>query len=135
MRCRKARSRPSGSRRRKVGPQPGAPVRFGVFRHKRAWDPRDPLNDAAHFLDPGAKRSPNDRKSGVEFFAMSSIDQAEKAVRDLPPEELAEFRRWFLEFDAAAWDVQYQTDVSAGRLDAVAEEAISDLRQGRTRPL
>lgn len=66
---------------------------------------------------------------------MSSIDQAEKAVRDLTPEELAEFRRWFLEFDAAVWDVRYQADVSAGRLDAVAEEAISDLRQGRTRPL
>ena len=66
---------------------------------------------------------------------MNSIDQAEKAVRELPPEQLAEFRRWFLEFDAAAWDVQYQTHVSACRLDAVAEEAISDLRQGRTRPL
>lgn len=66
---------------------------------------------------------------------MSSIDQAEKAVRELSPEALAEFRRWFLEFDAAAWDIQYQTDVSAGRLDAVAEEAISDLRQGRTRRL
>jgi hypothetical protein len=84
-------------------------------------------------LDPGGKRSPNDRMAGVRFFAMSSIEQAEKAVRELPPAELAEFRRWFLEFDAAAWDGQYQTDVSAGRLDAVAEEAIADLRQGRTR--
>ena len=66
---------------------------------------------------------------------MSPIDQAEKAVRALPPEELAAFRRWFLEFDAAAWDSQYQADVSSGWLDEVAEEAISDLRQGRTRPL
>ena len=66
---------------------------------------------------------------------MSSIDQAEKAVRELAPEALAEFRRWFLAFDAAAWDTQYQTDVSAGRLDDVAEEALFDFRQGRTRPL
>ncbi len=66
---------------------------------------------------------------------MSSLDQAEKAVRELAPEALAEFRRWFLDFDAAIWDASFQEDVSAGRLDAVAEEAIADLRQGRTRLL
>ncbi len=66
---------------------------------------------------------------------MSSVDRAEKAVRELAPEALAKFRRWFLEFDAGVWDVRYQADISAGRLDAVAEEATSELRQGRTRAL
>ena len=66
---------------------------------------------------------------------MSTIQEIERAVTDLPPEELAEFRRWFLEFDAAEWDRQFEEDVAAGRLDALADEALADLRAGRTRPL
>jgi hypothetical protein len=38
---------------------------------------------------------------------------------------------WFAEFDAARWDRQIEEDVAAGRLDALAEEALNDLRQGR----
>jgi hypothetical protein len=66
---------------------------------------------------------------------MSTIHEIERAVSGLSSDELTEFRRWFLEFDAAAWDRQLEDDVAAGRLDALAEEALSDLREGRTRPL
>jgi hypothetical protein len=66
---------------------------------------------------------------------MSTIQEIERAVTELPPEELAEFRRWFVEFDAAEWDRQFEEDVAAGRLDALADEVIGDLRAGRTRPL
>jgi hypothetical protein len=66
---------------------------------------------------------------------MSTIQEIERAVRGLNAEELSEFRRWFLEFDAAAWDRDFERDVAAGRLDALADEAIADLRAGRTRPL
>ena len=38
-----------------------------------------------------------------------------------------------MEFDAAAWDTQFEQDASAGRLDALADEARDDLRQGRAR--
>ena len=38
-----------------------------------------------------------------------------------------------MHFDATAWDTQFEQDVSAGRLDALADEALDDLRQGRTR--
>ena len=38
-----------------------------------------------------------------------------------------------MKFDAAEWDTQFEQDVSAGRLDALADEALDDLRQGRTR--
>ncbi|MBA2244560.1 MAG: hypothetical protein H0W11_06365 [Gemmatimonadetes bacterium] len=48
---------------------------------------------------------------------------------------MSEFRAWFLEFDAEAWDRQFEQDVAAGRLDALADEALADLRAGRTRPL
>jgi hypothetical protein len=49
----------------------------------------------------------------------------------LSPEELAEFRAWFLEFDAAAWDRQFEQDAAAGQLDGLAEEALDDLRANR----
>ena len=41
------------------------------------------------------------------------------------------FRTWFAEFDASAWDRQMEDDVAAGRLDALADEALNDLRAGR----
>lgn len=55
----------------------------------------------------------------------------QNAVRQLSPEDLAAFRVWFDEFDAALWDRQLEADVAAGRLDQLAEEALQDLRERR----
>jgi hypothetical protein len=49
----------------------------------------------------------------------------------LPKRDLARFRKWFAEYDAAAWDLQFERDVAAGRLDALAREALKDLRADR----
>jgi hypothetical protein len=62
---------------------------------------------------------------------MSTIQQIEEAVQQLSLEERATFRAWFAEFDAEEWDRQFEADVSAGRLDWLAEEARLDLREGR----
>ena len=62
---------------------------------------------------------------------MSSVNEIEAAVLRLTPSELDEFRTWFAEFDATAWDRQMEDDVAAGRLDALADEALDDLRAGR----
>lgn len=62
---------------------------------------------------------------------MSTIHEIEDAVRKLPPNELAAFRRWFAEFDAGVWDRQFEADVAAGRLEEFAEQALNDLREGR----
>jgi hypothetical protein len=66
---------------------------------------------------------------------MSTIEEIETAVTKLRAEDLSRFRAWFVEFDARAWDRQIEEDVAAGRLDALADEALADLRAGRTRPL
>lgn len=66
---------------------------------------------------------------------MSTIQEIERAVAGLTNEELAEFRRWFHEFDAAEWDRKFEDDVAAGRLEALADEALAEHRAGRTRPL
>ena len=56
---------------------------------------------------------------------MLSAKEIEDAVLRLSPAELDAFRQWFAEFDAAAWDRQLDDDISSGRLDAFADEAIS----------
>lgn len=63
------------------------------------------------------------------------LQEIEKAVADLSPDELTRFRAWFLEYGAHVWDREIEEDVAAGRLDALADEALSDLRAGRARPL
>jgi hypothetical protein len=62
---------------------------------------------------------------------VSTIEEIEDAVRRLSSEEFAAFRAWFAGLDAAAWDRQIEEDVAAGRLDALADEAVNDLREGR----
>ncbi|EGJ32641.1 MULTISPECIES: hypothetical protein [Moorena] len=60
----------------------------------------------------------------------NSLEEIELAVSQLSREDLAKFRTWFAEFDAANWDRQFETDVVAGRLDALADKALKHLRQG-----
>jgi hypothetical protein len=62
---------------------------------------------------------------------MSSVQQIESAVAQLSRAELSAFRSWFADFDAQAWDRQFENDVAAGRLDARGDEALSDLDLGR----
>lgn len=64
---------------------------------------------------------------------MSTVQEIERAVSELSPERLAEFRAWFAEFDASRWDAQIDRDVSEGKLDALAAEALADIEAGRTR--
>ncbi len=66
---------------------------------------------------------------------MASVLEIEKAIASLPPDDLAELRAWFEEFEAAAWDEQLEEDARCGKLDALAEEALEDYRKGRCKEL
>lgn len=66
---------------------------------------------------------------------MSTVKEIESAVSKLSRDELQSFRNWFQEFDAEAWDAQFEKDVHAGKLDALADEALGDLRDGRCKEL
>lgn len=66
---------------------------------------------------------------------MSRVENIESQVSEFSPEELAAFREWFAEFDASAWDWQFEADVKAGRLDSLADEALSDHAAGRSSEL
>ncbi len=62
---------------------------------------------------------------------MSSVKEIESAVARLSREELSAFRTWFADFDAEKWDRQFENDAAAGRLDALGDEALRDLSEGR----
>jgi hypothetical protein len=62
---------------------------------------------------------------------MSTVAEIEAAISKLSRQELVAFRDWFTEFDAEAWDKQFEEDVKAGKLNALADEALRDLREGR----
>ncbi len=63
---------------------------------------------------------------------MPKVQALEKRISALSAEELAEFRQWFAEFDAAAWDRQLERDLKAGKLDALADEALRDHAAGKS---
>lgn len=66
---------------------------------------------------------------------MSKVEQLEQQIKTLSPEELAQFRTWFAEFDWEVWDRQLDRDVASGKLDALAEKALHDHASGKSTPL
>jgi hypothetical protein len=63
---------------------------------------------------------------------MSTVQEIESAITRLSREELSALRAWFSDFDAAVWDKQFEEDAEVGRLDALADEALRDVREGRS---
>lgn len=61
-----------------------------------------------------------------------TIEDIEKVVSKLPPNELARFRAWFEEFEAARFDRKIERDAASGKLDRLADEAVADYRNRRS---
>ena len=66
---------------------------------------------------------------------MTTLEDIEKTVAELPPDQLMRFRAWFDEFESARFDQRIERDAKAGRLDQLAEQALADFRAGRAREL
>ncbi len=66
---------------------------------------------------------------------MSELEELERRIRDLPPEDLARFRAWFVEFDHLLWDKQIEADSKAGKLDGLIAEALADYKAGKAREI
>jgi hypothetical protein len=56
---------------------------------------------------------------------MTTVENIQEAIRQLPASELARFREWLEAFDADSFDAAIDRDAQSGQLDAVAEEAIA----------
>lgn len=75
---------------------------------------------------------------------MLTAEAIQQAVKQLPPAELAKFRRWYARFDADVREVQIEADaVAAGKLDALATDTPDEMTEamnlvvaqlGETRP-
>ena len=66
---------------------------------------------------------------------MKKIEEIEQNIEKLSKSELKSFRQWFVEYDAEAWDGQFQADAKAGNLDDFADEAIKEYRAGKASEL
>jgi hypothetical protein len=66
---------------------------------------------------------------------MTTAEEIEKAIEQLPPRELARLRAWFEVFEAGKFDAAIEQDATSGKLDAFAEEALAAYRAGQSRDL
>jgi hypothetical protein len=68
-------------------------------------------------------------------YAVTTVEDIEGAVSKLERDELARFRAWFEEFEAARFDRQIERDVRDNKLDRLAEAALADFSAGRAKEL
>lgn len=66
---------------------------------------------------------------------MGKLETVESQVKELSAEELARFRTWFAEFDGEQWDRQFAAYAESGKLDALADRALTDHAAGRSTKL
>ncbi|MGQ0671918.1 MAG: hypothetical protein ACT4N2_03430 [Hyphomicrobium sp.] len=66
---------------------------------------------------------------------MGEVKEIEDRIRQLRPDELAQLRAWFLEFDALQWDQEIADDLAAGKLDDLIADAKADRAAGKARDL
>ena len=57
---------------------------------------------------------------------MDQVEEIERAVERLAPEDLRRFREWFRDRDQRQWDAQLDDDAASGALDFLFEEAESE---------
>jgi hypothetical protein len=66
---------------------------------------------------------------------MNKIENIENEIRSLTATELAAFREWFIEFDAASWDRQLERDSASGKLAELAKKSLTDHKSGKSTEL
>lgn len=64
-----------------------------------------------------------------------TVEDIEKAIKKLGAAEFDRLRAWFDEYQAARFDEKIARDAEAGKLDRLAEQAVTDFRKGRAREL
>jgi hypothetical protein len=66
---------------------------------------------------------------------MGRVESLQQQIQELSADELAELRDWLLELDWKLWVAHLQLDVHAGRLDALASQALRDHAAGKSNPV
>ena len=66
---------------------------------------------------------------------VNTVEDIENAIKQLPQEQLRQFRAWYEKFDSDAWDGQIEKDVMDGKLDFLADAAVSDHKAGKSKKI
>ncbi len=64
---------------------------------------------------------------------MTKLEDIEKAVLQLDPDDLARFKAWFEEHQERLFDVRIEKDVRYGNLGWLAEQALAEHSSGKSR--
>jgi len=68
-------------------------------------------------------------------LAMSNLEQTKAAILSLPSNEFEKLKQWFFDLDYERWDKQLEQDIAEGKLEAFAQEAISEFEAGHCREI
>lgn len=66
---------------------------------------------------------------------MLTLEQIESAIVQLSPDEIQQLVEWLADLDYQHWDEQLEKDIADGKLEALAQEAISDYETGHCREI
>lgn len=66
---------------------------------------------------------------------VETVEEIEKAISQLPQNQLMQFRSWYEKFDSDAWDKQIENDVDNGKLEDLANAAIADHLVGKSKKI
>jgi len=64
---------------------------------------------------------------------MSTVTEIARAIEQLPAEDFAALRRWFMDRESQLWEEQIDANSAAGRLDFLFEEAAAERAKGELR--
>ncbi|UBF23667.1 hypothetical protein K9N68_18010 [Kovacikia minuta CCNUW1] len=66
---------------------------------------------------------------------MTSLAEIEAAIAKLPEDEARQLADWLQDYLDERWDQQIASDVAAGKLDHLIQQAKSDIAAGQVRDL
>ena len=66
---------------------------------------------------------------------MTTVSELQKVILGLSETEYAELRGWLLDEDWERWEREFDEDAGAGKLDALASEALEGKAKGELKDL
>ena len=66
---------------------------------------------------------------------MTTVEEIQQAITSLPKVEYIRLVRWLQKYDWEEWDREFEEDVKAGRLDALAAKALEAKARGKLKNL
>jgi hypothetical protein len=66
---------------------------------------------------------------------MTKVQELERQIERLSPEELAELCARLVEREAEAWDREIERDAACGKLDELFATSLADHRAGKSREI